>query len=187
MAIMQIKNLNNMVGNFKISLLILLMFSCKNKQETKQQIGISIINQNFEVLMNSVSYFDLSKVSKNVKEDINVNLNAEVMAMDVEESEKMFKTKFKLEQEKIDPIFFKIKKIPVNKISNYPIILVSNVSKSKDSVNVGFMNFLIDSSSKFSSITVITSRGIGAKFEIYYFKKVKGKWAFVGKELLALG
>ncbi len=164
------------------------MFSCENKQKNNEQIATNIINQNFGILIDSVSYFDLSKMSKNAIDDnIIVNLNTEVGAMDSQESIEMFKAKFKIKQKNIDPIFFKIKKIPENKVDKYPITLVSNTSKSRNVVNVSFMNFFIDSSNKYSSITVIKNRGIGAKFEIYYFKQVNGKWVFDGKELLALG
>lgn len=163
------------------------MFSCKNKKETNQQVAINIMNQNFDILMDSVSFFDLSKVSKNINDNMVIHLNAEVITIDVKESEKKFRTKFGVEQEKIDPTFFKIKSIPTNKVNNYSIKLVSHISNSDNSVNVSFVNFLIDKSNKFSSITVIKSRGIGAKFEIYYFKQINGKWIFDGKELLALG
>lgn len=177
-----------MVGNFKIIFLILLMFSCENKKKNNEEVATDIINQNFEILVDSISYFDLSKIPENaINENINVHLNAEVMAMDVQTSTEMFKNKFKFNQKKINPIFFKIKKIPINKIDHYPIALASNISEDKNIVNVSFVNFFIDDANKFASITVIKSRGIGAKFEIYYFKHVDGKWIFDGKELLALG
>lgn len=102
-----------MVGNFKVLLLILLMFSCESRQKNNENTAMNIINQNFEVLMDSISYFDLSKMSKNtVSDNISVDLTAEVMVMDLQRSTEMFKSRFKLEQKKIDPIFFKIKEIP---------------------------------------------------------------------------
>jgi len=185
---MQLIKQNNMAGNFKVLFLILLMLSCESRQKNNDQTAINIIDQNFEILMDSISYFDLSKMPKNaINDNIVVNLNAEVMAMDVQESIEMFKAKFKLKQRKIDPIFFKIKKIPVDRVDNYPINVVSSTPKNHNSVNVNFVNFLIDNSNKFASITVIKDRGIGTKFEIYYFKQINGKWMFDGKELLALG
>lgn len=175
-----------MAGNFKILFFILLIFSCKNNQDTDERTAVKILNQNFEILMSSVSYFDLSSISEN-NNITSVNLNNEVMTMDLEESKEKFKNRFRLKQNKIDPIFFKIKSIPSNKIYNFPIKLVSFKEKTDDNINVSFTNFLIDSSCQYSSITVIQSRGIGARFEIYYFKYINDKWVFDGKELLALG
>ncbi|WP_131707525.1 hypothetical protein [Chryseobacterium angstadtii] len=127
-------------------------------------------------------------MSKNsIKDNIVVTLNAEVTTMDVKESIELFNAKFSLKKEKTDPIFFKIKKIPLSRIDNYPITLVSDFQKNQETVNVSFTNFSLDKSKNFASVTVIKSRGIGAKFEIYYFKQVNGKWIFEGKELIALG
>jgi hypothetical protein len=48
-------------------------------------------------------------------------------------------------------------------------------------------NLIISKDNQYAAIEVIKSLGIGAKFEIYYFKRVNGKWVPDGNEVIALG
>lgn len=170
-------------------LLCLLTFSCKDRQKANEQIAVSIIHQNFAVLMDSISYFDSSKIPESTvkKDDIVVNLYAKAGTMDLEESIHFFKEKYSLKQEKFEPLYFDIENIPVSSADHYPVHLVQSIPTSGNTVNVSLVNCLIDTSGKFASVTVIKSRGGGARFEIYFFKEWKGQWKSDGKKLLAVG
>lgn len=173
----------------KCMFLILLMFSCKDKQKDNRQIAADIVHQNFIVLMDSISYFDMSKIpGSTIKSDsITVSLYSKTRVMDLQESIPLFKEKFKLKQEKFDPIYFDITNIPVSSVDHYPVHLVHGLQESEKTVDISLYDCLIDQSGKFASITVVKSRGIGAKLEIYFFKKLNGIWIFDGKKLLAVG
>lgn len=192
MEIMELTKRINMVGNFKILLLFLCLISCV-KTDNKEKIAEDLVNQNIQIMLDSVSYFDLSKMNvisnENKKEKLEVSIIDNVMIHEFNEATLYkFNKKFKIKENNIKPIFLKIKKLPINNIDGYPIKLISKISQSNaNSVNIELANLLLDESNEFSCITVIKSRGIGTRIEIYYFEHRNNKWVFVGKELLALG
>ncbi|MFC3754787.1 hypothetical protein ACFONJ_02200 [Chryseobacterium tructae] len=165
------------------------MFSCKDEQKNNEHIAASIIDQNFTVLMDHISYFDMSKIpgSKVNNDSIVVHLYAGIGTMYLKDAISLFKEKFKLNQEKFEPLYFGITHIPLNSVDNYPIKLIQEIPKPYNTVNVELLNCLMDQSGKFATITVVKSRGIGSKIEIYFFKQRNGKWIFDGKELFGLG
>ncbi|WP_160138121.1 hypothetical protein [Chryseobacterium sp. c4a] len=165
------------------------MFSCKDEQKNNEHVAARIIDQNFTVLMDNISYFDMSKIPQNrgKSDSIAVHLYAGIGTMYLQEAISLFKEKFKLKQEKFEPLYFGITHIPMNSVDNYPINLVKEIPKPDNIVHIELLNCLMDQSGKFATITVVKNRGGGSKVEIYFFKQRNGKWIFDGKELLGLG
>ncbi|MDR2206267.1 MAG: hypothetical protein LBE36_08965 [Flavobacteriaceae bacterium] len=187
-----------MPRNFKIRsfflLFLFLFLSCKNKITDKEEIAINIINDNFEILMEEISFYKRppkSDVDKEENKPVYL-IGSSAITSDSSEPIEKFRKKFNLENKNIEPFFFLIKNIPQNKIKEHHIQLLQGdnfdkIPNKSDIILVEFANVLIDDSHKFASINVIMSIGIAAISEIYYFKKIKNKWVFCGKELLYLG
>jgi hypothetical protein len=72
---------------------------------------------------------------------------------------------------------------------NCPSISKSDygAQKQRNVIEVVLGNLIISKDNQYAAIEVIKSLGIGAKFEIYYFKRVNGKWVPDGNEVIALG
>lgn len=175
-----------MVGNFKYLVFFVLYFSCLSCQdrEKKAQLGTELITENLAILLDDLDYFKISDDSLG----IGVYQYVGKIKSDQEIVIKKFQDKFNLNNETIfnDPI--KLKKVP-KKMGIYPLFFDTDntFQKQNNIIKVSFVNLIISKNNQCASIEVVKSLGSGAKFEIYYFKQVKGKWMFDGKELLALG
>ncbi|KPE50103.1 hypothetical protein AOB46_16830 [Chryseobacterium indologenes] len=171
-----------MIGNIKYLLFFLLCFSCQNR-EKKTALGNELISENLPILLDNLDYFKtidnpvvgVYQFVGEIKQDQSIVI-------------KKFQEKYNLSNEKILNSSIKLEKIQ-KKINNYSVFLDTDNSfkKRKDTIKVSFVNFIISKNNQYASIEVVKSLGNGAKFEIYYFKQVNGKWIFDGKQLIAVG
>jgi hypothetical protein len=99
-----------------------------------------------------------------------------------------FQDKFHLRNQEIFDRVIKLENVP-KKIDDYPIFIKTDygAQKQRNVIEVVLGNLIISKDNQYAAIEVIKSLGIGAKFEIYYFKRVNGKWVPDGNEVIALG
>jgi hypothetical protein len=169
--------------NLSCLFLYFFCFSCQNKED-KIQLGNELISENLPVLLDNLDYF------KTADDPLAVGIYQYVgeAKSDQKIVIKKFQDKYNLNNEEILNSSIKLEKVP-KKVSNYSVFLDTDntFQKRKDTINVSFVNLIISKSNQYASIEVVRSLGSGAKFEMYYFKQVNGKWIFDGKELIAVG
>ncbi|MCS3529347.1 hypothetical protein [Chryseobacterium sp. JUb7] len=172
-----------MFKNLKFLVFILLCCSCQEKED-QAQLGHRIISDNLPVLLDGLDYFNIA----------NTPLSAELYPYvgRIESDEQTlidkFQDKFNLNNEKIFSGTIEIKKIP-EKIGHYLLFLNKHddFTKRNNRINISFVNLIISKNNRYACVEVVKSLGIGAKFEVFYFKQVNDKWIFDGKEVIALG
>ncbi|RTZ01459.1 hypothetical protein EKM02_05505 [Flavobacterium sp. RSP49] len=172
----------------KLKMIVLMAFvlfcSCKKQNNIKNN-GKELIVQNINILIDSVEYFDMSKVPrpekfKNIKiEKITVGLLDSILIekIDFNKSKKINKTSFlQFNIKDSDLVDFRSDyKINIVKINNYDINILF----------VRFSNLTINENE--ASVIVTKVIGISMIKNRYYFKNKKGVWVFIRKELLGMG
>ncbi|WP_316633062.1 hypothetical protein [uncultured Flavobacterium sp.] len=177
-----------MIGNFKIIgiIFLFLIFSCK-KQNGAIEDGRELITENINVLLDSVEFFDTSRMPvssvslkdfkkyKPVKiKQIKIGLLDSITNENLTSNEKSKFVKFNIGKNEI--FNFRSKYIiEILKINNYD----SNI------LFVKFSNFRIENN--LANIEVKKVSGISMTHHKYYFKKKNGRWVFIKKELLGIG
>ncbi|WP_185288677.1 hypothetical protein [Chryseobacterium lactis] len=157
--------------------------SCQNK-EKKIQLGKELISENLPVLLDGLGYFKIAE------ETLTASVYQYVGRMDPDQETviEKFQDKFHLRNQEIFDRVIKLENIP-KKIDDYPIFIKTDygAQKQRNVIEVVLGNLIISKDNQYAAIEVIKSLGIGAKFEIYYFKQVNGKWVPDGNEVIALG
>jgi len=174
-----------MDGNSKYLIFFLLFsfISCENK-EKKTQLAYELISNNLNILLDDLDYFAIS--------DSHFPVGVYQYIGEIESDQniviKKFQNKFDLKNEKIFNETIKIEKTPKT-VGNYQLYLDTDddFQKINNTIKISFVNLIISKNNRYACIEVVKSLGSAAKFEIYYFKQVNGKWIFEGKELLSLG
>ncbi|WP_163408690.1 hypothetical protein [Flavobacterium ajazii] len=175
-----------MTGNFKIIgiIFLLLLFNCKkNENNLIIEDGKKLVEQNINVLLDSIESFDISKIKvppvslkdfKNYKpiktEQLRIKLLDSVL---VKKQGKGF-FEFNLDE-----------KCLINLKSKYKTNIVKLNNHSGNVLFVSFFNFWIKNN--IGVIEVKKTIGISMSHDKYYFKKKNDKWIFIRKELLNMG
>lgn len=186
-----------MDGNFKLiaTLILLLAFtSCKKSESVRNIDGTEIIKSNMTVLLDSLKYFDWTRIpvsnkfndvkkkqfkielvdsilcEKNISAICNVKLNNQ------------FKnnSKLVLQSFKLDNSF-----IQNNNFKN-----ISLVKKSSDDIyilSIIFSNLLVSENGKYACIIVTKKVGISMKKDIYFFEKKNNEWNYVSRSNISIG
>ena len=163
-----------MDGNYKIiALLVLLIFSsCKNNTTTISKEK-EFIENNINILIDSVEHFDMSKYMTK-KDDISIGLIDSIVV-----ENRHFKATKKFSTIKIHPnnvLHYK---------SKYKLHLVSLNNRDVNVIFIQFCDFQINDNK--ASIIVRKTRGIGMIENIYFFEKENNIWILKKKKMLSMG
>ena len=178
--------IKNMIRNFKYLVFFFIymsFYSCQNKEKIVQP-GEELILENLPVLLDNLEYFD----TKGEPLSVSVYQYVGEMAPDRGTVIKKFQDRFHLSNQEIFNGLIKLENVQ-KKIGDYPISLLTDYhsQKKENIIEVLLGNLIISKDNQYGAIEVIKSLGSGAKFEIYYFKRLHGKWTFYGNEVIALG
>lgn len=190
-----------MAGNFKIIIVstLLSLISCKqDKFEEKKRIGYEILNDNINILLDSLDYFDSSRILPPPKSKFKIikdgPFNVEILNLikinpvNINQCIMLTKNRFKKNKNKLYELSFKINRLRnIEKYKDYTIYLTKYQKSGEKTIKINFYNLLIDENYNYASLTVQKKVGIGMKEEIYYFIKITNKWKFLNKKLIRIG
>lgn len=179
-----------MIGNFKIVVIMVFILFCSCKKQNKEVVGRELINQNINILLDSIESFDVSKMRvkqvsikdfKNYKPVIIEQIKIGLLDSILIEDDKNLKI---LNQEKL--LKFNLQKSDlINFKSEYKISIVKVNNYDTNILFVRFSNFNIGHDK--ASIEVTKIIGISMLSNKYYFEKQNGIWVFKKKEFLGMG
>ena len=174
----------NMDGKNRIIILILLFLSiCNCKNQVKSNVdGRELINQNINILIDSIEGFDMSNIlMPNGQKNLNIK-KISVSLLDtvcVESTNLKNKSSAKFQN-------LNISKNEISKFkTNYKINLTKVRNDCAEILFVKFYNFEINKN--YANITVKKIIGISMIENIYYFKKINNIWVFKRKKFQGMG
>lgn len=190
-----------MDGAFKLIVVFVFFISlssCKKKEDIIVYSSKEIVRLNMPILLDSLDYFDWTKIPIPVKFKTTNRENFKVELLNSISYDKNISricknkfsekfgnnTNFNFECFKMDDSF--IKKSTLNNNLYEEINIVNKSSNDIYTLTVEFSNLLVDSSKNYLSIVVTKKIGIAMKKDIYFFKIKNKKYIYINRYNIAI-
>ncbi len=186
-----------MVGNFKLIIIIIIFITLNScyKKENFSLEGAKIVNSHIEVLLDSIEFFDWTKIpiSAEFKNETRKKFNYELIdsvGFDVN-IYPLFNKNLKKHYDNIftnsNIIKLKLNPTILSRFKKKNLTLSKKKSNDIYVLSIIFSNLIISVDGTFASLVVTKSCGISMTKDIYFFEKIDSVWVFKEKINIVIG
>jgi hypothetical protein len=186
-----------MDGNFKLitTLILLLAFSsCKKNESIRNRDGSEIIKYNMSVLLDSLEYFDWTRipVSKKFNDVEKKQFKIELIDSILweENISETCNVKFNNQFKNNSKLVFQSFKLDNSFIQNNNFKNIGLVKKSSNDIyilSIIFSNLLVSENRKYACVVVTKKVGISMQKDIYFFENKNNEWNYIRRENISIG
>ncbi len=166
----------------------MLLINCSEKADYSK-IGNKIISENTNVIFDSLNIFDVDakhdvELKGAINEDSSIFYNYNLTVIDSSFIKKLRIKRFNIKNVKD----FKLT-LPKSFVIDHRQYSIKNIEPPGKTIWIELFNFYIDEKNNeaFLMVKKGVKGGIGYKTDIYYFKKFKDKWKYIGKDVISIG